>query len=172
MYQHGSIRQPLVIYLLQGWISALYQCRRRPKTTLAISCKYSRDGQVKGVDKVCSHIHGGYNPIKSIMYDDVYALAVPSFTWTRLYNGSSPISGHTCHTAGKRQFARFGGSRDASMYAVETTGQIPNLTSLRCDANSGVSLFDMTNLIWGTYFDYYAPEYQLPQKIVDVIGGT
>lgn len=65
-----------------------------------------------------------------------------------------------------------GGSLNSSMYAVETTGQLPDLTTLTCDTKQGVSLFDLTNLTWGSYFDMYSSEYQLPEKVVNVIGGS
>jgi len=106
------------------------------------------------------------------MYDDVYVLSLPSFTWTKVYEGPSPRFGHTCHTAGKRQMMAVGGSLDASMYGVETTGQLPNLTTLQCDRRAGVALFDLTALTWGSFFDAYAPAYQVPRKVVKVIGGS
>lgn len=106
------------------------------------------------------------------MYDDVYVLSLPSFTWTKVYSGNNPKFGHTCHTAGMRQMMTVGGSLDANMYAVETTGQIPNLATLKCDQHGGVALFDLSNLTWGSFFDAYAPAYQVPKKVVDVIGGS
>ncbi|KAH8692510.1 hypothetical protein GQ44DRAFT_719790 [Phaeosphaeriaceae sp. PMI808] len=118
------------------------------------------------------YIYGGYDPIRSIMYDDVYVLSLPSFTWTKLYSGNNPKFGHTCHIAGPRQMMTVGGSLDADMYAVETSGQLPNLTTLKCDQWGGVALFDLSNLTWSSSFNLYAPEYQVPQKVVDVIGGS
>ncbi|PVH92096.1 hypothetical protein DM02DRAFT_663272 [Periconia macrospinosa] len=118
------------------------------------------------------YIYGGYDPTKSIMYDDVYVLSLPSFTWTKVYSGENPKFGHTCHTAGKRQMMTVGGLLDASMYAVETTGQLPNLTTTKCDKWGGVALFDLSNLTWGSSFNLYAPEYQVPGKVVDAIGGS
>ena len=110
--------------------------------------------------------------MKSIMYDDIYVLSLPSFVWTKVYSGKNPKFGHTCHSAGKRQMMTVGGSLDASMYAVETTGQIPNLTSMTCDKWGGVALFDLSNLTWGSFFNAYAPDYQVPKKVVDAIGGS
>lgn len=106
------------------------------------------------------------------MYDDVYALSLPSFTWKKLYSGNNPKFGHTCHTAGPRQMMIVGGSLNAEMYAVETTGQLPNLTTMTCDRLGGVSLFDLSNLTWSTSYNPYSPVYQVPQKIVNVIGGS
>ncbi|KAH6663379.1 putative cell wall anchored protein [Halenospora varia] len=118
------------------------------------------------------YIYGGYDPTQSIMYDDVYILSLPSFTWTKAYSGTKPRFGHTCHTAGKRQMMSVGGSLDASMYAVETSGQLPNLSTVACDQKEGVVLFDLSALTWGSFFDAYAPQYQVPKSVVDVIGGS
>lgn len=65
-----------------------------------------------------------------------------------------------------------GGARDAALFAVETTSQLPNLNATTCDDGPGVSLFDLTNLTWGTFFNSDAPTYQVPQNVVDVIGGS
>lgn len=66
-----------------------------------------------------------------------------------------------------------GGIRNASLYAVETTGQLPaDLSSIPCDPPAAVALFDLTDLTWGTYFNRTAANYTVPQKVVDVIGGS
>lgn len=117
-------------------------------------------------------MHGGYNPVQSIMYDDVYVLSLPSFTWTLLWSGTTPRFGHSCNTAGKRQMLRTGGSLDASLYAVETSAQVPDLASMQCDTKEGVALFDLTALTWSSFYNAYASEYQLPQNVVDLIGGS
>ncbi|KAK4894464.1 hypothetical protein LTR27_007350 [Elasticomyces elasticus] len=118
------------------------------------------------------YIHGGYDPTTSVMYDDVYLLSLPSFTWTMLWSGTTGRFGHSCNTAGKRQMLRTGGSLDASMYAVETSGQLPNLTAMQCDPKEGVALFDLTALTWSSFYNAYAADYQLPNKVVDLIGGS
>lgn len=102
----------------------------------------------------------------------MYVLSVPSFTWTKVYSGKEGRYGHTCNAAGKRQMLVTGGARDASLFAVETTGDVPNLNQTSCNEGMGVTVFDLTNLTFGTFFDYDAPEYQVPQKVVDKIGGT
>jgi hypothetical protein len=67
-----------------------------------------------------------------------------------------------------------GGSLDASMYGAETTGQMPpNLNSMKCDPIEGVQIFDLTTGTWGTSFNgSYGPDYQIPQKVVTIIGGS
>ncbi|KAF2086455.1 hypothetical protein K490DRAFT_44039 [Saccharata proteae CBS 121410] len=119
------------------------------------------------------YMHGGIDPIKNILYDDVWVLSLPSFTWAQVYNGSQGRYGHSCHNAGNRQMISIGGSLDASMYEVETTAILPNLSALTCDPNpGGVNLFDMSEGGWSSVFDAHAPTYQVPQAIVDAIGGT
>lgn len=118
------------------------------------------------------YMYGGYDPMKNASYDDVYILSLPSFTWTKVYSGQNPKFGHTCHSAGNRQMMTVGGLLDTNLYAVETTGQLPNLNTSKCDRWGGVALFDLSNLTWGSFFNPYAPEYQLPTKLVDVIGGS
>ncbi|KAL5331048.1 hypothetical protein ACEPPN_000577 [Leptodophora sp. 'Broadleaf-Isolate-01'] len=118
------------------------------------------------------YIYGGYDPTQSIMYDDVYILSLPSFTWTKAYSGTNPRFGHTCHTACKRQMMSVGGSLYASMHAVETSGKLPNLSTVTCDQKEDVALFDLSALTWGSFFDAYAPQYQVPKSVVDTIGGS
>lgn len=117
-------------------------------------------------------MYGGYDPTRSIIYDDVYILSLPSFVWTKASDGGPAKFGHTCHSAGKRQMLTVGGALDASMYAVETTAQLPSLNNTTCDTQGGVALFDLSNLTWGSFFDAYAPAYQVPEKLVRVIGGS
>jgi hypothetical protein len=66
-----------------------------------------------------------------------------------------------------------GGSLNSSLYGIETSGRIPpNLDTAKCDPREGVAIFDLTDLVWGSFFNPYAPAYQVPQKVVKVIGGT
>ncbi|KAF2145392.1 uncharacterized protein K452DRAFT_283752 [Aplosporella prunicola CBS 121167] len=120
------------------------------------------------------YLYGGYDPINSTMYDDIYVLSLPSFTWTKLFGpGESARYGHTCHLVGKRQMLTVGGSLDAKAYAIETTAAPLNLSSLQCDwEEKGVAIYDMSTLEWGSVFNAYKVAYQVPQKLFAVIGGT
>lgn len=118
------------------------------------------------------YIYGGYDPATSKIYDDVYVLSLPSFTWTQVYTGAIPRFGHTCNTAGHRQMVIIGGALDARLYAVETTGDLPaDLNNITCDSIGGVSLFDISNLTWSSFYNRYAAAYEVPQPVVKVIGG-
>ena len=46
---------------------------------------------------------------KTIYYDDVYVLSIPSFTWVTYFIGKTARFGHTCHLVGGRQMLTVGG---------------------------------------------------------------
>ena len=97
----------------------------------------------------------------SVFFDDVYVLSLPSFTWTKIYEGSAPRYGHTCHRVANRQMITIGG---ASNY---------NYTRPPCDPQTkGVNVFDMSEGWWGSVYDAKAPDYEVPAKVTAVIGGT
>jgi hypothetical protein len=171
----GSIKKLQERHPPHGSISVFSQDPKLQRITRAITCKCSLEKslQIQANRHHLSYIYGGYDPINSIMYDDVWILSLPSFTWTKAYSGENARFGHTCHSAGKRQMMSVGGSLNASMYGVETSARIPpDLNTTKCDPREGVAIFDLTSLAWGSFFNPYAPEYQVPQKIVNVIGGT
>ncbi|KAL9115470.1 MAG: hypothetical protein Q9227_000791 [Pyrenula ochraceoflavens] len=127
------------------------------------------------------YMFGGREPFYNTPYDDVYVLSIPSFSWTLLYNGTNPRFGHTCHVTAKRQMLVVGGSLTPADFAImnlpgnnlpHTNGTL-NTTSAACDTTSnGVLLFDLTEGTWGTQYDPNGPDYAVPQKIVNTIGGT
>ncbi|KAF2087703.1 hypothetical protein K490DRAFT_73631 [Saccharata proteae CBS 121410] len=120
------------------------------------------------------YLYGGINPNNLTMYDDMYALSLPSFTWAQVYGpGESPRWGHTCHLVGNRQLLTVGGTADSVVYNIETANQTVNTSSLQCDWEyKGVAIFDLTTLKWGSAFDADAASYQVPDNIVSVIGGN
>ncbi|OCL11664.1 hypothetical protein AOQ84DRAFT_386674, partial [Glonium stellatum] len=83
------------------------------------------------------YMYGGRDPTTSniTLYDDVYALSLPSFTWTNIYSGASPRWGHTCHVVGQRQMLTVGGSL--------------NKTYDGCDwEQRGVAIYDLSAALW------------------------
>ena len=86
-----------------------------------------------------SYLYGGRDPTTPnvTLYDDIYALSLPSFTWTSVYGpGSSPRWGHTCHIVGQRQMITVGGSL--------------NKTYDGCDwEQRGVAIYDLSAALWG-----------------------
>ncbi|KAH8144600.1 uncharacterized protein LAJ45_11368 [Morchella importuna] len=75
-------------------------------------------------------------------YDDIHVLSIPSFTWTRIYSGTAYRYGMKCHLAGNRQMITKRG------------------------------FYDMSTTEWGPTFFADAAPYQVPRRIVDVIGGN
>jgi hypothetical protein len=106
------------------------------------------------------YLYGGRDPILGKMYDDIYILSMPSFTWQLMYTGQSPRYGHTCHLVGNRQMITVGGSLNL------------NITS-GCDwETKGVGIMDLSTKTWGSVYNAKAPAYQVTKDTVDVIGGT
>jgi len=92
------------------------------------------------------------------MYDDIYVLSLPSFTWTNIFNGQSPRWGHTCHVVGNRQLL--------------TVGGLLNTSTWGCDwENRGVAIMDLSSGEWGSTYNASAAPYQVPVKVVATIGG-
>lgn len=106
------------------------------------------------------YMYGGRDG--NTVYDDVYALSLPSFTWTQLYGGKAPRFGHQCHLANNRQMITVGGSAST------------NLTS-QCDWEvRGVAMFDLPTSGWGSLFldNDVVGDYSLPPKVSTAIGAS
>jgi len=104
------------------------------------------------------YMHGGTNGAES--FDDVAILSLPSFTWIAAYDGATTRWGATCHRAGPRQMISIGGGGSS---ADITTG---------CDPSpNGLSVFDLSDLTWGSVYDAGAASYQVPAALVSIIGG-
>lgn len=94
-------------------------------------------------------------------FDDIYVLSLPSFTWTKTFQGTSPRHGHTCHRLGSRLMLTVGGV--ASL----------NTAAATCDwETKGVAIFDMSSVTWGSFYNQSAPSYTVPTAVVANIGGT
>ena len=100
------------------------------------------------------------NGTEDLYLDDVWVLSIPSFTWTILYNGTAPRFGHTCHRVGERTMITVGGASNM------------NYTELPCDWEyKGVGVLDMSEVIWGSFFNASASDYQVPTLVSRTIGG-
>ncbi|KAF2763572.1 hypothetical protein EJ05DRAFT_472466 [Pseudovirgaria hyperparasitica] len=107
------------------------------------------------------YIYGGRNPMGSniTLYDGIWALSIPSFTWTKISGGDSPRWGHTCSVVGNRQLLTVSGSL--------------NSTYDFCDwEQRGVAIFDLSTMLWGSIFVADDPAYNVSSLIVSTIGGT
>ncbi|KAF2659858.1 hypothetical protein K491DRAFT_688734 [Lophiostoma macrostomum CBS 122681] len=115
---------------------------------------------VSAPDNSSHHIwmYGGNDPISSTMFDDVYVLSLPSFTWTAVYtNGGSPRWGHNCHLANGRQMVTVGG----------------NITDHVCDWElRGIAFLDLNTIIWGSTFRANNTVFEVPNKLFAATGGS
>ncbi|KAM3085135.1 hypothetical protein ACMFMG_003567 [Clarireedia jacksonii] len=109
--------------------------------------------------------YGGYDGIdpKQPFSDDVYVLSIPSFTWTKVYNGSNTHgrAGHRCAKPYPDQMVIVGGYR-----ALD--GVTP-----KCLENGLIQIF---NLSEPGFLDSYDPtvwsNYTLPTAVRASIGGS
>ncbi|KAI1081449.1 hypothetical protein F5B20DRAFT_569830 [Whalleya microplaca] len=96
---------------------------------------------------------------ENVGYDDSWVLSIPSFSWIKLYQGSYPRYGHTCHLVGNSQMVTVGGANN------------PNVTET-CDFEyAGIGILDLFTINWITTFDKEMPPYRINSKISAVIGG-
>lgn len=104
--------------------------------------------------------YGGRN--QNDAYDDMYALSLPSFTWTRIYAGTSPRWGHTCARVNGAQMLTAGGSPNPA-----------NVSS--CDWETrGVAVYDFAQQQWGSRYTVAAQagKYQVAPLVARAIGGN
>ncbi|GME41972.1 cell wall anchored protein [Neofusicoccum parvum] len=106
------------------------------------------------------YLYGGRNPKSGTIYDDVYALSLPSFTWIKLFTGQSPRWGHTCHLAPN------------STQLLTLGGALASAPAATCDWEyRGVAVLDSHTMDWNSIFDASARPYAVTQGIAEVIGG-
>lgn len=101
------------------------------------------------------YIYSGQGPNETV-YDDIYVLSIPSFVWTKVFTGTSPRFGHTCHRVGD-QMITVGGKEK-----IDDEEQIP------CDwETAGLAIFNLTNLQWGSIFkpEDQAGSFSVPEKV-------
>ncbi|KAJ5621744.1 hypothetical protein N7528_006527 [Penicillium herquei] len=104
------------------------------------------------------YLYGGKG--NSTVYDQMYILSIPSFEWVKLYEGSSPRYGHTCHLVAQSQMLTVGG--------VEYEDITEN-----CDwEDKGVAIMNLRDSTWGSVYNANAGEYLVPSKVYAVIGGS
>jgi hypothetical protein len=109
------------------------------------------------------YIYGGYDGIDSghTTYDDVYVLSIPSFTWVKVYSGTSTHgrSGHKCVQVYPDQMFVLGGIHQGDVTV--------------CLEGGIVEVFNLNTL---TFQDSYSPatwsKYQVPSLVTAQIGGN
>lgn len=109
--------------------------------------------------------YGGFPALEADRgYEDtVWVLSLPSFTWTRVATGTSvhARAGHKCVRPYPDQMMVIGGS------AQSARGAIPCLDGV-------IQVFNLTSAQWLSSYDpsVYMSSYRIPEKVVQVIGGT
>ncbi|KAF2405298.1 hypothetical protein EJ06DRAFT_19966 [Trichodelitschia bisporula] len=107
------------------------------------------------------YLYGGRDPTIPKLYDDMYVLSLPSFTWVKIYSGESPRFAHTCHLVSNRILLTVGGTANA------------NATAFQCDwENKGVGIMDLSTKTWGSVFNANAAPYTVGTDIVAKVGGS
>lgn len=104
------------------------------------------------------YLYGGTSD--GTIFDDVYVLSLPSFTWVKVFTGSDARWSVTCHFVPPRQMITVGGG-----------GKSSDITS-DCDWEyKSLAVLDLSTIGWGSVFDAGAPAYDIPEDVVKVIGG-
>lgn len=168
-----SIHTSMTVQVMEhgGWLKCCLMYSRKFLTLNRYSQKTTGDVPapridfctivISAADNSSHHIYlyGGVDPITNTGFDDVLILTIPSFTWTNVWPiGEAPRWGHNCHVAGKRQMLTVGGN---------------NTNGLTCDWEvKGVAVWELTALTWGSVFLTNLTNYQIPQRILDLTGGT
>jgi hypothetical protein len=103
------------------------------------------------------YLYGGRN--NTGFFDDIYVLSLPSFTWIRIFTGSSPRAFHTCHLVGSNQIITIGGTNDTDFLRG-------------CDWESmGVAIYNLNSGVWGSVYNASAGPYEIVEDISTIIGG-
>ncbi|KAL8714846.1 MAG: hypothetical protein Q9220_001359 [cf. Caloplaca sp. 1 TL-2023] len=106
------------------------------------------------------YMYGGRGA-NNTFFDDIYVLAIPSFTWTKVYQGNSGRYGHSCHRAGTRTMLSVGGA--------PTT----NLSTGPCDwQTKGINVLDLSTLTWSSQYTMTTEDYAVPKAVTARIGGN
>ncbi|KAI5814536.1 hypothetical protein BZA77DRAFT_98075 [Pyronema omphalodes] len=114
-------------------------------------------------------IYGGASGQDLAPTDTVWVLSIPSFDWVQLPGNatdSSRVAGKrwdpACTDVGKRYMLSWGGRH-----------YVGAKNDLSCDTNgNNVFLLDLTSGMWVDKFNVDAGQYQVPQPVVEAIGGT
>lgn len=104
------------------------------------------------------YLYGGKS--NGSIFDDVYVLSLPSFTWVKVYTGSDARWSVTCHYMAPRQMITVGGG-----------GKSSNISS-DCDwETKSLAVLDLSTIGWSSTYISDAPAYALPSQVVSAIGG-
>ncbi|KAJ9607384.1 hypothetical protein H2200_008457 [Cladophialophora chaetospira] len=104
------------------------------------------------------YLYGGTS--NGTIFDDIYVLSLPSFTWVKVFTGQDARWSVTCHFVPPRQMITIGGG-----------GKSSNISS-DCDwETKSLAVLDLSTIGWGSVFDATPPDYEVPDDVVKIIGG-
>ncbi|ETI28220.1 hypothetical protein G647_00669 [Cladophialophora carrionii CBS 160.54] len=104
------------------------------------------------------YLYGGTS--NGTIFDDIYVLSLPSFTWVKVFTGQDARWSVTCHFIPPRQMITVGGG-----------GKSSNISS-DCDwEQKSLAVLDLSTIKWGSVYDAAAPAFEVPEAVVKVIGG-
>lgn len=104
------------------------------------------------------YMYGGRS--NGTIFDDIYVLSIPSFTWVKVFVGEDARWSVTCHFIPPRQMITVGGG-----------GKSSDITS-DCDwEQKSLAVLDLSTIGWGSIYDAEASPYEVPDAVVKIIGG-
>ncbi|KIW44883.1 uncharacterized protein PV06_03321 [Exophiala oligosperma] len=104
------------------------------------------------------YLYGGTS--ESTIFDDIYVLSLPSFTWVKVFTGQDACWSVTCHFLARRQMITVGGGGKSSNISHDCNWEQKSLAVL-----------DLSTISWGSVFDANAGQYDVPDDVVAAIGG-
>lgn len=110
-------------------------------------------------------LYGGWDEENAL--GDVYILTMPAFVWIKVNTTSGdksslPRMDHFCTTYKDRQMLVIGGRDELNA----------DTTNTACgDGYPAIRLLDTTTFTWQTQYPLDDDKYQVPQAVIDVVGG-
>ncbi|KAH0612393.1 uncharacterized protein H6S33_010445 [Morchella sextelata] len=134
-----------------------------PKAQFCTVVASSKDNTTHQIYAYGGHDDLSGNPLNmKPVSADVYVLSLPSFTWTKVYDGTDQIhrrKGHKCHKVADNQMMVVGGR--------------PQANAGDCLRGGLIRLFNLNTLQWEDKYDPRVYDsYKVPTAVSDVIGGN
>ncbi|KAL6713486.1 hypothetical protein ACLMJK_008951 [Lecanora helva] len=111
-------------------------------------------------------LHGGWD--EEVGLADMYVLTMPAFHWIKMN-----VTGGNA-TSGRRMDTFCSTYQDRSMFVIGGKSQLdPSASNISCsDDYAAIRLLDTTTFEWQDQYPLPDTKYQVPQAVIDVIGGN
>lgn len=94
------------------------------------------------------------------LFDDIYVLSIPSFTWIKVFVGQDARWSVTCHFVAPKQMITVGGG-----------GKSSDITK-NCDwEQKSLAVLDLSTVEWGSTYNADAAKFDVPAAVLKEIGG-